>query len=175
MARYAINHEGAQALNQLANELLINANNIIEANQRLEQVTLSNEAGLGIYGDEIISIIHRNRQILNTNRDDVINLAQQVKRQSQEIENLVAMGMGETGGATNGISSSNGVSKITNMATLNRVDYSNASGTYQNIRNSLDRSNVGYKNLVSCEKNRSTEEIVSRLAGGDETQGSCSS
>lgn len=93
MAKYAINKEGAEALNQLGNSLLINANNIVETNYRLEQITMSLYDGLGIYGDEIIGIIQRNRQTLNNNRNDIINLAQQVKKQSQAVENLVEMGL----------------------------------------------------------------------------------
>ena len=58
MAKYAISKEGVEALNQLANDLLINANNIVETNQTLEQITSSLYDNLGIYGDEIISIIH---------------------------------------------------------------------------------------------------------------------
>ena len=95
MAKYAISKEGAASLNQLANDLLIHANYIIETNQILEQITSALYDNLGIYGDEIISIIHRNRQTLNTNREDIVDLAQRVKKQATDVESLVAIGLGD--------------------------------------------------------------------------------
>ncbi len=95
MAKYAISKEGAESLNQLSNNLFINANNIVEANAHLEQVMGSLDDGLGIYGDEIIGIIHRNRQILNNNREAIENLAMQLKKQAREVEEMVAMELGD--------------------------------------------------------------------------------
>ena len=90
VAKYAISKEGVEALNQLANELLINANNIVEINQKLEQITSSLYDNLGIYGDEIISIIHQNRNTLNSNREDIVLLSQRVKTQASDIEEMIS-------------------------------------------------------------------------------------
>ena len=140
MAKYAINKEGSEALNQLANNLLINANNVVEMNSQLEQVTISIYEELGIYGDEIIGIIQRNKQTLNNNREDIINLAQQVKKQAQDVENLVAMGLGEI---TN-TNSNSGTHTVSNGAQggLVRPDYGVSSGTYKAICHSLEKKNV---------------------------------
>lgn len=89
MAKYAISKEGAEALSLLANNLLINANNIVEVNCQLEQVTHLIYDDLGIYGDDIIGIIQRNRQTLNNCREDIINLAQRVEKQARDVEELL--------------------------------------------------------------------------------------
>lgn len=173
MAKYAINKEGSEALNQLANNLLINANNVVEMNRQLEQVTISIYEELGIYGDEIIGIIQRNRQILNNNREDIINLAQQVKKQAQDVENLVAMGLGEVSNTNNNSGSytvSNGV-----QGGLVRPDYGVSSGTYKDICHSLEKKNVEHNVIEKFGYERTTGDIVERLGGGDKTQGSCSS
>ncbi len=177
MAKYAICKEGAEALNQLANNLLINANTIVEANARLEQITLSLEEGLGIYGDEIIGIIHKNKQTLNNNKDQIVALAQQVKRQAQDIESLVAMGLGDVSSGNNNGSINTGMHAVSSggQGGLSRPSSVSASGTYQGIRHSLENRNVAYNGIVQYGSQRTTEDIVGRLGGGDKTQGSCSS
>lgn len=85
MAKFAISKEGVASLNQLANNLLTNTNNIVESNQRLEQVIHSLYDELGIFSDEIIGIILRNRQALNANREGIICLVQNVKRRAEDI------------------------------------------------------------------------------------------
>lgn len=173
MTKYAISKEGAEALNQLANDLLNNANNIIETNQRLEQITSSLYDNLGIYGDEIISIIHQNRNTLNINREDIISLAQRVKKQAADVENLVSMGLESVGGS----SSSPGIKDTDSWQTvaMPRVSYNNASGSYQKARDTLEKMKVEHRPISRIGQNRTHEEIVERLGGGDKTRGSCSS
>lgn len=96
VAKYAISKEGVEALNQLANDLLINANNIVETNQKLEQITSSLYDNLGIYGDEIVSIVQQTKNALNNNKEEIIGLANRVKKQASEIESLMSMGIGES-------------------------------------------------------------------------------
>lgn len=171
VAKYAISKEGVEALNQLANELLINANNIVETNQRLEQITSSLYDNLGIYGDEIVSIIHQNRNTLNSNREDIILLAQRVKKQAADAEALVSMGLGNIGGvgATSGAQSANSGQPMA------RISYDNASGSYQKARDSLEQKKVEHRPIAKVGQGRTHEEIVERLGGGDKTSGSCSS
>lgn len=172
MAKYAITKEGATALNQLANNLLINANNIVERTQQLEQITSSLYDNLGIYGDEIIYIIRKNRQTLNLNREDIVNLAQRVKKQASDVESIVAMGLGNVGrGSSSEIVNSSGVQP----SYLTRVSYDDASGSYQKVCDALDKKKVEYRALQKIGNGRSSEEIVFRLGGGDKTKGSCSS
>ena len=177
MAKYAISQEGAAALNQLANELLINANNVVETNRQLEQVTNSIYDNLGIYGDEIVEIIQKNRQTLNNNRDDIINLAQQVKKQAQDVQNLVAMGLGEISNANIRNSTNSGICSISSgeHGGLERPSYGATSDTYKDICHSLEKKNVEHNVIGKFGHERSTEDIVARLGGGDKTQGSCSS
>lgn len=171
VAKYAISKEGVEALNQLANELLINANNIVETNQRLEQITSSLYDNLGIYGDEIVSIIHQNRNTLNSKREDIILLAQRVKKQAADVEALVSMGLGNIGGvgATSGAQSANSGQPMA------RISYDNASGSYQKARDSLEQKKVEHRPIAKVGQGRTHEEIVERLGGGDKTSGSCSS
>lgn len=90
MAKFAINMEGVESLNTLANGLLVYSNNIVEKNQQLEQMISLISDDLGVYGDEIYGIINRNKQTLNNNKDDIIELAIQVKKYAQYIEGLVS-------------------------------------------------------------------------------------
>lgn len=55
-----------------------------------------------------------------------------------------------------------------------RPDFENSSGTYQKLYSLLDKK-VDYKTLNKFEKEFSESEIINRLGGGDETEGSCSS
>lgn len=171
VAKYAISKEGVEALNQLANDLLINANNIVETNQTLEQTTSLLYDNLGIYGDEIISIIHQNRNSLNRNREDIVILAQRVKKQATDVEALVSMGGGSVGGSNfiSGSHSSN------SGQLLLRVSYDNASGSYQKVRDALEQKKVEHRPISKIEQGRTHEEIVDRLGGEDKTRGSCSS
>ena len=171
MAKYAISKEGVEALNQLANDLLINANNIVETNQTLEQITSSLYDNLGIYGDEIISIIHQNRNTLNRNREDIVILAQRVKKQATDVAALVSMGLGSVGGS-NSIS---GAQSSNSGQPLSRVSYDNASGSYQKVRDTLEQKKVEHRPISKIGQSRTHEEIVGRLGGGDKTSGSCSS
>ena len=171
MAKYAISKEGVEALNQLANDLLINANNILEMNQKLEQITSSLYDNLGIYGDEIISIIHQNRNTLNNNREDIISLAQRVKKQASDVETLVSMGLGSVSGSN----SSFGVPNSNMAQSMPRVSYDNASGSYQKVRDALEGKKVEHRPISKIGQGRTYEEIVDRLGGGDKTIGSCSS
>lgn len=89
MARFAINTQGVNSLNCLANDLLINANNIVEANEYLEKSILCLYEQLGIYGDEMLAIVVKNRSTLDSNREEIINLALKVKKQAESMENLI--------------------------------------------------------------------------------------
>lgn len=173
MAQYAINKEGVEALNRLANELLINANNIIEINQKLEQNTLSLYDNLGIYGDKIIAIIRQNKKTLNSNREDIIALAQRVKKQADNVDALVSMGLDDVGSSSPSSGIQGGNSTIASI--MPRVSYDDASGSYQKIRDTLEQKKVEYRAISKFGQNRTHEEIVGRLGGGDNTRGSCSS
>ena len=112
MAKYAISQEGADAMNSLANSLLIEANAVIEASQKLEQQTASLADGLGTYEEDIVRIIHANRATLQQNRESIITLSRAIKQKADDIKSLLSLDIGqESGGAgTFGVSSNGGTS-----------------------------------------------------------------
>lgn len=94
MATYAISPEGAAALKELASNLLINANNIIESSDALDNRIVGLGDGLGIYAEEILRLTSRNRNALLQNKDEIIELANKVKTFASEIEQMCSMGLG---------------------------------------------------------------------------------
>lgn len=88
MTRYAISEAGASAMKQLANNLLLAANDIIEASNVLNAQIASLGNGLGIYETQINDIACRNRQTLLGRRDEILDLA---KRVSDQGENILSM------------------------------------------------------------------------------------
>lgn len=59
--------------------------------------------------------------------------------------------------------------------TFSRPDPNNASQEYSSIVSILEQMNVSYQNVQLYGRERSEEEIIKRLGGGDNTDGSCSS
>ena len=55
------------------------------------------------------------------------------------------------------------------------LSHGNNSKEYTSMANSLLRANVEYRPIQLVSSNRTSQEIVSRLSGGDMTRGSCSS
>lgn len=88
MARYAISPEGANALNALANNLLINANNIVEASSVLKKEVATLSGSLGVFEEEILSVVSRNAATLEQNKESIISLANSVKAKADEVAQL---------------------------------------------------------------------------------------
>lgn len=68
--------------------------------------------------------------------------------------------------------------EVTNSATSflhDAFDRSGASQLFSDIIEPLEARNIAYKGIRPFGRERTTEEIVERLGGGDNTQGSCSS
>lgn len=151
MAKFAINQEGANSLKNLANGMLININEIIEAGQRLKGEVSSIEESLGIYGDEINQIIGRNTHTLATNRDDIVQLATRISSKADDVFNLVAMGLADTSGlGNNGVSNSNeGISSSGNSS-LQSPNVSSMEGRYA--------SQEEKPKVLSRDKNEATAE-----------------
>lgn len=66
-------------------------------------------------------------------------------------------------------------SKVEQNKCFERPDKENTSETYNDIKNYMDRKKVSHIAISSCSEDRTSEEIVSSLSGGDKTGGSCSS
>ena len=88
MAKYAISPEGSAAMKSLAQSLLMSANGIIEASTSLFQKTSALSDGLGLYEEEILQIISKNKSVLVTNKDAIVSLATAAKQMSENIETL---------------------------------------------------------------------------------------
>ncbi len=101
MAKYAISKEGAEAMSALAKGLLINANDIINTSQVLNQKIAVLNDGLGTYANEINELINRNLSTLQKNRADIIGLANKIKTKANEISELVNMGLTDKQTGTN--------------------------------------------------------------------------
>ena len=107
MARYAISPEGANALNALANNLLINANNIVEASGVLKNEVSALSGSLGIFEDEILGVVSRNIAILQKNKDSILALANRVKLQADDIALMCSFDINKSkAGVSSGYSSS---------------------------------------------------------------------
>lgn len=94
MAKYGINKEGVDALNQLANDLN-NINNDIEDNgKKLKNTVSSLEDNLGIYEDQIIELIESVNSAQQKGRDSIQQLSSKVKNMANDAEALVSAGLG---------------------------------------------------------------------------------
>lgn len=95
MAKYAISKKGVYSLKKLSYDLRLSVKNIDENNQKLEMLISGNVENLGIYGEGILDVIQQNEKTLNTNLEDIINLAKKINKQADDIQNLVSLGLGE--------------------------------------------------------------------------------
>ncbi len=88
MPRYAISPEGAAALRTLANHLCSCTNSIVDVSNSLEKFVQSQEAELGIYADAIVSILRSNFAALLANRESILYLAQELRKNADDIDLL---------------------------------------------------------------------------------------
>ena len=164
MARYAICAEGAASMRALAKQLYTEANAILESSTVLEAKISAVGDGLVIYESEILGIVQQGRNTLQSNREDILNLAQRVLQKADEIEELVSLtGTKQPGTGNNGLRA--GATQTV----------SNYSKEYSAIVNSLNNAGVEYRPIQLASEERTASDIVNRLSGGDLTQGSCSS
>lgn len=175
MARYAISPEGISQLQQLAKSLLVSANEILESSSKLEGVVTALDTQLGVYGDEILTLVNSNRKTLKNNRDQIISLAQLVNRKAEEVSSL----LGFTGVTVAQVSSTQGVSGVTDGITsrnaLDRPNINSVSQQYLSMLNLLNNAGISHRPIETSHIRRSKAEIVNRIGGGDQTEGSCSS
>lgn len=118
MARYAINAEGATLLRGLAKQLYTEANSILESSAVLESKIFTVGDELGIYESEILEVIQQNRNTLNTNRVNILNLAQLVLQKANEIDEFVSLNLNETVISTGELTTSAGNNYSNNAVSL---------------------------------------------------------
>lgn len=93
LAKYAINQEGSEALKKLGSSILISCNEIMEQSRDLEQKLAELEEGLGIYAEEIRELTTKNRNILLAHKENLEGLAEKLRRQGDEILELMGLGV----------------------------------------------------------------------------------
>lgn len=94
MPRYAISHEGVEALRALANSLNTAVVAIGEATNELFHEIESDEDGLGVYAHEIYLLLQEIARSDAAARDSVEYLSRDtLQRRIQKIEELLAMGL----------------------------------------------------------------------------------
>ena len=94
MAIYGINKEGAEALNQLANDLDSINKDIEEDGKKLKATVSALDENLGIYSEQIFTIIERVNTTQETGREEIQQLSSNIKKKAIEIETIANNGLG---------------------------------------------------------------------------------
>lgn len=88
MAKYAISIESTEALNKLANDLIICVNSVVHYSDILDKKIADLSDGLGLYAKEISGITSRNKAILLQNVDLIFGLAYKINVFAEEIKQM---------------------------------------------------------------------------------------
>lgn len=94
MAKYGINKEGVEALNQLANDLSSVNNDIEDDGNKLKSTISGLGDDLGIYEDQINELIEKVNAEQQKGRDSIQQLSGKVKKMASDAEALVNAGLG---------------------------------------------------------------------------------
>lgn len=94
MAKYGINKEGVDALNQLANDLGSINKDIEDDGKKLKSTVSSLGDNLGIYEDQILELIENVNQAQQRGRESIQQLSAKVKKMASDAEALVSAGLG---------------------------------------------------------------------------------
>lgn len=94
MAKYGINKEGVEALNQLANDLGNINNDIDDDGKKLKNTVSSLGDNLGIYEDQILELIENVNATQQKGRESIQQLSAKVKKMASDAEALVSAGLG---------------------------------------------------------------------------------
>ena len=167
MAKYAISHEGADAMRKLSQDILATMNSVQTSTKELKNKISGLMDGIGIYGIDIWAMTMRIDGIIEDKQDALTDLADSARKQSEEIDNLV--------NELSGVNGSSGGNAATVSGLFSRPDPNSSSKNYASLKEQLDKADVGYRLFNASRQERTTEEIVARLGGGDRTRGSCSS
>ena len=94
MAKYGINKEGVEALNQLANDLGNINNDIDDDGKKLKNTVSSLGDNLGIYEEQILELIENVNATQQKGRESIQQLSAKVKKMASDAEALVSAGLG---------------------------------------------------------------------------------
>lgn len=177
MAKYAISEEGISQLQKLSKSIISDTENIYEAGALLKNNISSLGEGLGVYEDEIIDLVNHNQAALQSNREVFKQLSNSILKKADEICGLMgldSLALGNPNGVTTPYRANrNNTNSNTQEATVPKSF--NDSNQYMTIVDSLEKQGVEYRPIQMVTHQRSSDEIISRLSGGDLTEGSCSS
>lgn len=94
MAKYGINKEGVDSLNQLANDLSSINDEIEENGKKLRNTVSSLGEDLGIYEEQILEIIESVNSAQQKGRESIQQLSVKVKKMATDAAALVSAGLG---------------------------------------------------------------------------------
>lgn len=94
MAKYGINKEGVDALNQLANDLGSINNDIEEDGKKLKSTVSGLGDNLGIYEAQIIELIEKVNAEQQKGRESIQQLSGKIKKMASDAAALVSAGLG---------------------------------------------------------------------------------
>lgn len=94
MAKYGINNEGVQALNQLASDMCSLNDDIEKAGKTLKSTVSGYGDGLGIYEEQINELVDSVNATQESGRESVEQLAVSIKKLAQNVQDLVSAGLG---------------------------------------------------------------------------------
>lgn len=94
MAKYGINKEGVDSLNQLANDLSNINNDIEDDGKKLKNTVASFSDNLGIYEDKILDVIESVNGAQEKGRESIQQLSAKVKKMASDAEALISAGLG---------------------------------------------------------------------------------
>jgi hypothetical protein len=94
MAKYPINTEGVNSLNQLAQDLSNINNDIEDDGIKLKSTVSVLGDDLGIYEEQIIELVDNVNAKQEKGRESVNQLSNKVKKMASDVEALVNAGLG---------------------------------------------------------------------------------
>lgn len=94
MAKYGIDNEGVQALNQLASDMSSLNDDIEKAGKTLKSTVSGYGDGLGIYEEQINELVDSVNAAQESGRESVEQLAVSIKKLAQNVQDLVSAGLG---------------------------------------------------------------------------------
>lgn len=92
MAKFGINQEGVDSLNQLAKDLSTVNNDIEDNGKKLKSVVTSLGDDLGIYEEPILDVIDSVDNSQKKGRESIETLSNKVKKTASDVQNLINAG-----------------------------------------------------------------------------------
>lgn len=148
MAKYAISEEGIAQLQKLSKNIIRDTEIIYEAGISLKNNISSLGEELGIYEDEILTIVNQNQTTLQTNRDTFKQLSDSIAQKADEIFGLIEL----NGVGLNGLENANASYKashnhIISITSDSNVDLDQLSDQLINLYSSKYGNYISYDKL----------------------------